>query len=187
MSKAPRSARSFEKIEDGDLERLAEIAVATLRREFERRPNMPAFEEGELLGICLCLGAADHYLDYQSRKSCGIHDFDVFAFFEPQKVFRFGNKRPATADFGPSKFGRSRLDPKRFTGRRVDVFWRAIPNKISLDPMGPVDAYFRDSESATASELRTRAAVVIWPWDNRGRVLWNPHQLGKPASYDPWD
>jgi hypothetical protein len=190
MSNAPRSARSFEKIEQPDLVRLGEIAFEVLKRELDRQHGIAEMDECQLINICLCQGAAEHYLNYESRTSCGVNDFDVWAFFYPdemQKIERFGNREPATADFGPSKFGRSPLDPKKFKGRRVDVFWRAIPEDgPALDPDGPVRAYFHGSKSATARELRKHPAVKVWPDFLAGGVMWNPRRFGAPGSYDPW-
>ena len=136
MSDAPRSARSFKKIEAPDLDRLAALTLETLAKASTRRRDLPGYAEDKIITLCLCQGAADHYLDYQSPKSCGVHDFDVWAFFPPQEGFRFGNRKAATADYGPSKFGRSPLDDKRFTGRRVDVFWRAIEECVTFNPLG---------------------------------------------------
>ncbi|MFZ1988941.1 MAG: hypothetical protein WAW96_04130 [Alphaproteobacteria bacterium] len=182
-----RQTRSFRKIDESDLQRLAEIGVATLKREFARQRTTPMFEEVQLIGICLCQGAADHYLGHESRKGRGIDDFDIWAFFYPQKTYRFGNAKPVIADFGLPKFGRSYSNGKRLLGRRVDVFWRQVQDVVSLDCMAPISDYLSSSDATTARELRKKSAIVVWPWDELGRVLWNPKQLGRPTSYDPWD
>jgi len=189
MGDASRSARSFEKIEKADLIRLGEIAVDVLKRELARLHGMSELDEySRIVNMCLCQGAAEHCLNYESGKSCGVNDFEVWAFFYPLEIFRFGNAEPVTADFGPSKFGRNPLDPKTFEGRRVNVFWRAIPEDgPALDPDGPVRHYFRKSRSATACELRKNPALKVWPDNQVGEVMWNPRRFGAPGSYDPWE
>jgi hypothetical protein len=187
MSKAPKSTRSFEKIEKSDLIRLGEIAIEVLKQELAQRHGILELDESQISNICLCQGSAEHYLNYESRKSCGVNDFDVWAFFEPQKFFRFGNKKAATADFGPSKFGRSPLDPKSFTGRRVDVFWRAIPKGYDPNPGSDIQEYFLESEFATACELKKKSVIAVWPRMEAGDVLWNPKGFGAPGGYDPWE
>ena len=186
MSRAPRSARSFERIEKADLVRLGELALKTVKRELNAQYGLAELDECEIVNICLCQGAANHYLNHESRKSCGIHDFDVWAFFKPQRLYRFGNKKPAMVDFGPSKFGRSPLDPKSFRGRRIDVFWRAIPDE-GMNPGDPILKYLHRSKAPTAQELRKCAVVKVWPEMEAGEVFWNPKNFGAPGTYDPWE
>ena len=189
MGKSPKSARSFEKIEKADLVRLGKIAIEVLRRELAQQHGRSELDENiQVINICLCQGAAEPYLNHECPKCCGVNDFDVWAFFYPQEILRFGNAEPVTADFGQSKFGCSSLDPKKYVGRSVDIFWRAIPEEgNALDPDGPVRYYFSKSRSATACELRKNPAVKVWPSSEVGEVMWNPRRFGTPASYDPWD
>lgn len=188
MSNAPRSARSFAKIEKADLLRLGEIALVKIEEAFKRRPDRRELYENQLLGICLCQGAADHYLNYGTPESRGIHDFDVWAFFARQQDDRIGfwNRKGVTADFGPSKFGRSALDPEHFVGRRVDVFWRAIDERIGLDPFNGIHLYLAEPETASSRALSTNPAIVVWPTVEVGWIAWEPPRAIKPlpANYE---
>lgn len=172
MSKAPRDARSFEIIEIADLHRLAGIAQARIEAAFARHPQKRGLYDGHLLAICLCQGAADHFLN--PAASAGVHDFDMWAFFRRRPGARLWNRKPFTADFGPSKFGRSPLDPARYEGRRVDVLWRCIPAEADEDAGAALRRYFAEPRTASAKALRLKAAVMAWPPEGAGEVIWRP-------------
>ncbi|KAF2989748.1 hypothetical protein OGR47_04980 [Methylocystis sp. MJC1] len=170
MSKAPRNARSFEMIDIADLHRLADIAHARLEKAFVAHPPKRALYDGHLLVICLCQGAADHFL--APTASDGVQDFDMWAFFRRRPGARLWNRKPFTADFGPSRFDRNPLDPPKYAGRRVDVLWRDIPCEAGA--VEAVTAYFRAPQTESARALRKRAAVVAWPSETAGFVIWRP-------------
>jgi hypothetical protein len=172
MSKAPESARAFETIEIADLRRLAEIALARIGAAFERHPKKRALYDGRLLGICLCQGGADHFLKPAAR--AGVHDFDMWAFYRRRPHARLWNRKPFAADFGPSKFGRSPLDPTRYSGRRVDVLWRCIPAAEDEDSLDAIRRYFAEPRTASAKALRSKAAVLAYPEERAGEVVWRP-------------
>jgi hypothetical protein len=170
MSHAPRSARSFGTIDRADLHRLAELVLARIDVAFDKHPQKRALYEGRLLGLCLCQGAADHYLDLaQSR---GVHDFDVWAFFARRPEARLWNRKPFTADFGPTKFGRSPLDPAKYSERRIDVLWRCI--SAEGDATEAIRRYFAEGRTASAKALRLKAAVIVWPQKGAGEIVWRP-------------
>lgn len=170
MSQAPRSARSFETIDRADLHRLAELALARIGAAFDKYSQKRALYEGRLLGLCLCQGAADHYLD--PAASDGVHDFDIWAFFARRPDARLWNRKPFTADFGLSKFGRSPLDPPHYEGRRVDVLWRCIP--AEGDARHAIRHYFAEGRTASAKALRLKAAALVWPDERAAEIVWRP-------------
>lgn len=179
MSGAPPSARSFEIIETADLIRLAAIAQARIDAGFRRHPAKRALYEGRLLGLCLCQGAADHFL--RPDKSAGVHDFDLWAFFARPAGASLWNRKPFTADFGPSKFGRSPLDPAKYVGRRVDVLWRDIAVRMGEAPTAAIRRYFEEPHTASARALQAKAAVLVWPDDQIGEILWRPRLSSSAA------
>lgn len=179
MSDAPTETRSFETIEAADLSRLADIALGRVDAAFERYPDKRAMYAPKLLGICLCQGAADHFLHAGSPPSRGINDFDLWAFYERQPNSLFWNRRASVADFGPSRFGRSARDPVRYVGRRVDVFWRSISIRPGKTPIQAIQRYFSASQTESARELRKKSAVLIWPEDAVGQTVWDPPRQNK--------
>ena len=172
MSNAPRKTRSFCKIQKNDLRRLAALATEKLETVFQRRPDMRRLYKHRLIAICLCQGAANHFVFPRSKPGNGVNDFDLWAFFAIKQKTPFWNRRGSTADFGPSKFGRSSLDQKRYTGRRVDIFWRAIPAVKGTVQMAAITDWLSRGKVPSARELRKKAVVVIYPRNKAGRILW---------------
>ena len=172
MSNAPRSTRSFQKIDLNDLNHLADIARAKLETVFKRRPRLHRLYENRLIALCLCQGAAEHYVHPRSKLSRGVNDFDVWAFFALTRRTPFWNRRSSPADFGPSKFRRSSRDLSRYVGRRIDIFWRAIPTTPDPNPLEAIRCWLSTGRRASARHLSKKSVVVIWPKKQAGKILW---------------
>lgn len=164
MSNSPN--RSFERIKPGDLRRLTDMAADDLDGLFRRNPQLGACYSDRRLLLCLCQGAARHFV-YRDR---GVHDFDVWAFFanHPDRVFPY--RRHGTADFGASRFGRNPDHGDHFTGRRVDVFGRSLPMIKTDTPIESVQRWLREGKSKSAREIAKQPVVEIWP--RVGPVIW---------------
>ena len=159
----------MEKLTKRDLKKLAEIARADRERMFERNGNWAPYRK-QLLCVALCQGAAQHYVEGKN----GIKDFDVWTFFarSPQRPFPDMAlfRRRATADFGPSRFGRTPHATERFEGRRVDLLSRSLDVGPRADPVAAVRAWLEAGGSESARKLAEQAVVLIEP--SPGKVIW---------------
>ncbi len=163
------ASRSMEKITKRDLSKLADIARADRERMFERNANW-AHYRNRLLCVALCQGAARHYVD---RKT-GIKDFDVWAFFARSPARPFPDmalfRRRATADFGPSRFGRTPGANERFEGRRVNLLSRSLDAGLRANPVAAVRAWLEAGASESARGLAENPVVLLEP--SPGTVIW---------------
>jgi hypothetical protein len=173
MSDAPLKARSFAIIEPTDLDKLAKIALKKLDDAFKRHPEKRLLYETNFLGICLCQGAADHFLQLIGSK--GIHDFDLWIFFRRNPKAPFYNRKGSTFDFIEPKFGRS-TEPglRKYKGRKVDVFWRAIPATAIENGPQAIMKFFANPQTRSARELRDKSAILIWP--HPIQTVWRPER-----------
>jgi hypothetical protein len=167
MSGSPH--RSFERITLDDLHRLSQIARADFDDLFQRQKYSRPYAD-RLRLICLCQGAARHYV----HGDRGVQDFDLWGFFEEIPGHRFPPRRRGTRDFGPSRFGRNPDDGDGFKGRRVDVLGRSIGMPKNETPIESVQSWLRKAHSESARLLAKRPVIVVWPADDCGRIIWSP-------------
>ena len=137
-----RSRRSYSPVTDDDLVRLGELGAV---HDGRFRAAHEDWAE-TLLAVCLAQGAAHHRV-YRDR---GVKDFDVWLFYALPSGRNAGhfpwNRNTVHVDFGPSAHGRQEYSAEewanpafnvarwdKFTGRRVDLLARAIPQ----NPGGP--------------------------------------------------
>lgn len=176
MSDAPREARSFERITNEDLARLAEIGVAALA-DTCRPGNKSHVYADRLQLLCFCQGAALHHRQSSSPNTSiedwrGIHDFDVWGFFRIVPGQRFSHRTLQERDFGPSRFGKSPGDGKR-EGRKVDVAGRAIDVSPGEDPVDAVLRWVRSGPGSSPKLIRQRPIYVLSPGAAFGTMIWH--------------
>jgi hypothetical protein len=166
MSRSPH--RSFAPITRRDLQRLADIATADFQDLFRLKPSSRPYSK-KLRLICLCQGAARHYV----HGDHGVHDFDQWGFFQKHPNQPFPYRRQGQHDFGPSKFGHNSEDSDRFVGRQVGVFGRSINMRSPKMPIEAVQRWLSEARTKSARFLAQQSAVVIWPRRDLGRVIWD--------------
>jgi hypothetical protein len=159
--------RSYERIEHGDLDRLAEIATSDREEFFRSFPRWARLYPNRVIAVALCQGAALHYVDCRN----GVKDFDVWTFFEKHPEAPFPHRRHGCRDFEPSKFGRHPEAPAP-RGRTVDLFGRSIPANPSGDVIAAVQAYLKRRSTESARRLAGKAVVLLEPARFRGVVIW---------------
>ncbi len=166
MSKVGREGRSFLRIADADLRRIAAIAAADRAEFFQRRPGWATYKN-RVLCSALCQGAALHFVNRRE----GINDFDVYTFYAEGPGQRWSARVRRSRDFQNPKFGKTTGRPN-FTGRRVDLMGRSLQAKRRSDPVLTLHNYLRCGASRTARFLATKAVVILEPVRLRGTVVW---------------
>jgi hypothetical protein len=173
-------ARSFEQIDDTDLERLGRAADADLDRFFERNRHLRAWR-GRVLAVALAQGGAEHRL----RGKRGIWDLDVIVCFANPDTRPRHLRRPVVHwDWGPSKFGRCPYDPSIYTGRAVDMKYWVIPGRS--DPVDALRAWLQARLvkvpcPSRAPDLAHEPVILIRPHERLGEVVWDP-DMAPPAK-----
>jgi hypothetical protein len=152
--------RSYNRIEDDDLHRLADLASKDLDAFIQRNPRY-ANLAGRVLCVALCQGAALHYVDGQN----GVKDFDVWTFFADNgEGPEYPVRRRGVAGFGGSRF--------KDSTRRVDFLGRTLKVGREADPVDAVQSYLAGRRTSSAWHLSQKAVVVLAPPDRRGEVIW---------------
>jgi hypothetical protein len=164
---AATSERSFESIDQGDLSRLSAIAAQDREQRFERKPRWAVYRD-RVVGVALCQGAAQHYID----GSAGVKDLDVWTFFAEHESGPFPARWRTTADFGQSQLGRHPLEAHLFSGRRVDLIGRSLPVGVGADAAKSITEYLQLGRTASARALAAKAVVLLDPPSRRGLVIW---------------
>ena len=163
------SERSFDQLTAADLHRLSVLALADLHDLFARRPETGELYRDRLLMVCLCQGGAEHFV----RQRRGIKDLDVWAFFSENPARPFPYRRRGVRDFGPSHLGRHPNDIG-FQGRRVDIIGRSINSDPNQSAQESVREWLRQGQTDSAKLIAQRPAIVVYPEDDRGKVIWDP-------------
>jgi hypothetical protein len=146
--------RSFEPISSVDLQRLDQLARDDLADLFSRLPRYAVYQDRILL-VCLCQGAAQHWVDQTN----GVKDFDVWVFLHAHPTTPFPAKRIGHKDFGASSFGRSQQDAQ-YAGRRVDILGRSILHADGSDIRASVLAWLH-GRTESAQHLRKRPLIIL--------------------------
>jgi hypothetical protein len=168
MSTHGPEGRSYQSIDQRDLERLLRIAGIDLEEFFSRHGDWASLYRRRLLGFALCQGAANHFIG----RGDGVQDFDVYAFFAQHPQRSWGAyRRRGECDFGDPKFGRSPDSPE-FVGRRVDLLTRGLKCEPGTDLATALRQYLGSARTETARELARKAVVLLTPSTRIGEVVW---------------
>jgi hypothetical protein len=116
------SNRLYFPLKTSDLEQLKNIARTEHKDFFLRNPHLNDAYYKSLIAICLCQGAAWHYLD----PTIGIKDFDIWHFYLDNKVTAFPYRAHKRIENG-------------YKARPIDFLKRSIRDSICNSYPGSPD------------------------------------------------
>jgi hypothetical protein len=160
--------RSYERITNADLKRLARIARDDREDFFGRHPEWAMLYRKRVVCVTLCGDAAMHFLN----GSTGIDQFDIWTFYAEHSEAAFPVQQSSKADFGKSKFGRDPAHSAAYEGRRIELKARSLDCKPGNDPVEALQRYLRAGDTPVARELRSKAVVLIDPEKFTGYAAW---------------
>jgi len=151
--------RIFDPLTITDLKHLKGLALREHEAFFERNPHLKSAYHNWLIGICLCQGAASHYLNTK----VGVKDFDIWHFYVETGHRNFPYRFRKTIENG-------------YKGRPIDFLKRAIPKDTydsSLrDPKQTIMKYLLERNTKSKRCLLRKAIIGLSPNTIFGRVLW---------------
>lgn len=151
--------RIYTKLNKNDLKQLKNIAINEHENFFKRNPHLKIAYYNSLIGICLCQGAASHYLN----SSVGIKDFDIWHFYIENKNFKFPYR------------ARKKIE-NAYLGRHIDFLKREISKDICdhfLNDIGKIIMkYLFERNTKTKTFLLKKAIIGLFPNEIFGKVLW---------------
>jgi hypothetical protein len=155
--------RLYDALTLDDLEQLKELALKEHKEFFKRNPNLKSAYYNSLIGICLCQGAASHYLN----PDVGIKDFDIWHFYVENKEINFPYRAHKRIDRG-------------YKSKSIDFLKRAISNihsSYSEDSGQIIMEYLLERNTTTKELLLKKAIIGLFPNEIFGRVLWKGIRL----------
>jgi hypothetical protein len=145
-------------IEQDDLDILYDVITEWLHT-FQTKNTK--YKDMKLMGICMCQGSAQHFVDKGEGR--GLNDFDIWIFFEKQAdVPDFPVRLVYTAFFPNNKFGTSTNCINK-PGRRIDIMGRSIKESS-------ISEWLHKSKNKSAHELR-KAPVILLKRGSYERLL----------------
>lgn len=153
------SNRVYKPLTKSDLQKLKELALLEHEEFFKRNPHLKGIYYDSLIGICLCQGAASHYLN----PKIGIKDFDIWHFYEEAENIVF-----------PYRAHKRII--KGCRGIPIDFLKRAIPkstcNSYPGNPEQIIMKYLRERNTKSKRLLLKKAIIGLYPESIFGKVIW---------------
>lgn len=165
---AKEDMRTYEKLGGDDLQEIRQYAIEELNRFLYKVGNPEGkykVYKKKLIAICLCQGAAQHFLDGKT----GIRDIDVWFFFEEDANVRIPDRRNMRC----SKY----KSLKNIGEKKIDFLKKGIKRDIvnmskSKKPEDILRSYLQNANTRTSQELAKRPAVGLYPDKIFGKVVW---------------
>ncbi len=159
MSK--HSDRSYEPLKKDDLKELANRVIEVLKEKGKSVKNIKY--------IVISQNTAVHYLD---SKKCGLHDFDIIAFFSELK--KETTRRAIKGESKLTKFGNycKECSGVRYKTRKMDIFCKNIEVLENNSIEDAFRKYFEDEKTNWVKIISERPCIGIYPEELCGRTLW---------------
>ncbi len=150
--------RLYENLNIKDLKKLKELALEEHENFFKRNPHLKEAYYDSLIGICLCQGAASHYLN----PNVGIKDFDIWHFYKENNNIPFPYR------------GHKRIKDG-YKGKPLDFLKRVIPNDIYNSNIGSPEQiimnYLLEKNTKTKTLLLKKAIIGLYPDEIFNKIL----------------
>ncbi|RLJ01831.1 MAG: hypothetical protein DRP11_03840 [Candidatus Aenigmatarchaeota archaeon] len=151
--------RIYAPLNKKDLRRLRELALDEHEKFFERNPHLRRAYYNSLIGICLCQGAALHYLN----PKIGIKDFDIWHFYLRSSWVNFPYRAHKRIENG-------------YMGMPIDFLKRDIPRYVydqgSKESGQVIMNYLLERNTKSKNFLLKKAIIGLYPDKIFGKVLW---------------
>ena len=151
--------RLYDPLTINDLEKLKELALREHEEFFERNPHLKSALYNSLIGICLCQGAASHYLN----PKVGIKDFDIWHFYVEDNNIAFPHRAHKRIENG-------------YKSKPIDFLKRAIPkyiyNSYTNAPERIIMSYLFKRNTKTKNLLLKKAIIGLFSDKIFNKVLW---------------
>jgi hypothetical protein len=150
--------RIYDIITNDDLRQLSELSLKEHEEFFKRNRRLKGAYFNSLIGVCLCQGAASHYIN----PNIGIKDFDIWFFYVENKSIDFPYRAIRTIKKG-------------YKNKPIDFLRRAIPKGIydlfPDDPEKIIMKYLLEKNTTTKKFLIKKAIIGLFPKKIYGKVL----------------
>src|SRR5439155_25631755 len=132
-----------------------------LRRFLKTGNGKYAVYQERLIAVCLCQGAAKHFLDQQT----GVKDIDIWFFFEEHDLVRISNFRNARKSLV--------LALPRFGTKRIDIMKKSVPQRLCIREgrEGTIRNYLDNANTEASTRLSEKPVIGLYPQDIFGRIL----------------
>jgi hypothetical protein len=165
---AKEDVRTYEELGSDDLQEIRQYAIEELNRFLYKVGNPEGkykVYRGKLIAMCLCQGAAQHFVDGKT----GIKDFDVWFFFTEDENIRIPNIKNM-------RYSACKL-LKDVGEKRVDFLKKSIKRDVidmskSEKPRDILRSYLQNANTSTSKELAKKAIVGLYPDEVFGKVIW---------------
>jgi len=164
--------RTYEKLDKEDLQELLVHAEEELGRFLSTNSGKYAVYQSQLVAICLCQGAAKHYVDSVT----GVKDLDVWLFFEEHDTVKIPHRGNARKEI--------QANFKKLGPKRIDFMKKMIPLRfiVKNDAQNSLQNYLSLAVTSTSAELSLKPVIGLSPSAIFGRVLWSPSSSGDSGA-----